>query len=343
MRFVLVVGSTETARIDGISAAGADPATMAHTPAADAEVVAFGRPVRAPVLPISPTGCPTPALVTRAVRELVGVEATTVDAGLVMETAAPTVDLGDGPGGDVRERATLPGAERRFEVARSFGREVATDELLVGESVPGGTTTALGVLRALGEPHDVSSSLPENPVGLKRRVVETGLTASGLEVGAAAGEPVRALRTMGDPVLAATAGLVAGATETGTAVTLAGGTQMLAVAALCRHAEPDDPLRLATTSYVADDDTADLRAGARALDVDVTVVDPGFARSDQDGLVRYAHGEGKEGVGMGGALWLADRAGVSPGEVRDRVGDLYASLVEEAPVEDEPSVVDDGS
>lgn len=41
---------------------------MAHTPSADAEILVSGRPVRAPVVPVSPTGCPTSDVVTRAVR-----------------------------------------------------------------------------------------------------------------------------------------------------------------------------------------------------------------------------------------------------------------------------------
>ena len=66
-RLVLVAGTTRTAAIDGLSGAGADPEAMVHTPGADAEVVSYGRPVRAPVVPVSPSGTPTPEVVTRAV------------------------------------------------------------------------------------------------------------------------------------------------------------------------------------------------------------------------------------------------------------------------------------
>jgi len=50
-RFVLTAGTTHTAAIDGISAAGADPDAIVHTPAADAEILAYGAPVRAPAVP----------------------------------------------------------------------------------------------------------------------------------------------------------------------------------------------------------------------------------------------------------------------------------------------------
>lgn len=113
MRLVLVGGTTRTARIDGISAAGTAPELLAHTPIADLEVVAYGRPVRAPAVPVSPTGTPTPAEVTRAVRELVDVDVLAVDAGLARRTGAPTVDVGASPGGDVREPEQSP-APRPF-------------------------------------------------------------------------------------------------------------------------------------------------------------------------------------------------------------------------------------
>ena len=329
MRFLLVAGSTDTAAIPGLSAAGADPDLRAHTPAADAEILTYGQPVRAPVVPVSPSGCPTPATVTRAVRETLGFETTVVDGGLAEPTAAGTVTVGARAGRDIRESDPVPTAPGAYEAARQFGRKLPEEELFVAESVPGGTTTALGVLRALGEPTAVSSSLPENPLEQKRAVVAEGLDASGLEPGGAAGRPKQAVRRMGDPVLATAAGLARGALETDTAVKLAGGTQMLAVAAMLRHDGVDRRLGLATTSYVAADDTADLAGAADALDVSVTATDPGFDAEDHPGMARFAAGEAKEGVGMGGALALARRASVPMAEVRDSVATVYERLVGE--------------
>jgi len=176
-------GTTATAAIDGISAAGADPELRKHTPSADIEIVADGRPAPDSVVPVSPSGCPTPAVVTRAVRELVGFEFVGVDAGLAVPTAptgAQVLDAGAAPGGDVRDPEPVPDAAAIFEAARglvpeivesrtnaSDGDDVDADddrELLVAETIPGGTTTALGVLTALGERPAVSSSLPANPL-----------------------------------------------------------------------------------------------------------------------------------------------------------------------------------
>lgn len=327
-RFVLVAGTTKTATIDGISAAGADPDVMVHTPSADAEIVEYGEPIRAPVVPVSPSGCPSPAVMTRAVREELGFDLTIVDGGLAEPTGAPTVTVGARPGGDIRNPDPVSTAPGAYEAARQFGRAVPDDELFLAESVPGGTTTALGVLQALGERASVSSSLPENPIEQKKSVVAEGLAASSLNVGGAAGEPKRAVRRMGDPVLAVTAGLALGAIETDTAVTFAGGTQMFAVVALLRHAGIESRLPLATTTYVADDQTAAVDQLAVDLSVDVTVTDPGFDETNHPAMAAYAAGEAKEGVGMGGALELADRAGLSMAAVRERFLSVYGCLDE---------------
>ncbi|WP_254274147.1 nicotinate-nucleotide--dimethylbenzimidazole phosphoribosyltransferase [Haloarcula marina] len=328
-RVVLVGGTTETARRDGISAAGADPELMNQTPGADAEVITYGRPVRADAVPVSPTGCPTPALVTRAVRELLGFETVVVDGGLADPTGAPTVSVGAGVGRDIAEQDPVPTAHGAFEAARQFGRALPADEVWLAETIPGGTTTALGVLRALGEDAMVSSSLPSNPTGQKERVVDEGLAASSLEPGDAAGDPKRAVRRMGDPVLATLAGMTVGAVESDTPVTLAGGTQQIAAAALVRHAGYEGRLGVATTAYVADDETATFRESAAALDLDVTVTDPGFEQSDHVGMERFVAGEAKEGAGMGGALALADRAGIPMADVRARFAAVYDRLLGE--------------
>jgi uncharacterized protein (TIGR00303 family) len=329
--FVFVAGSTETARIDGISAAGANPDVLEHTPSADLEIVQYGAPVQAPVTPVSPSGCPTPAVMTRAVRKECGFDMVGVDAGLARPTAAPTVKIGGTPGEDIREETAVSESRQRFEQARKFGRGLPASELWIGETIPGGTTTALAVLTALGERGSVSSSLPENPIELKEEVVAEALETSGVTAGELAADPMATLRAVGDPVLCVITGLVSGAIETETAVTLAGGTQMAAVAALVRHAGLDNPLSIATTSFVADDETANIRELAHELSVELTVTNPGFDRQDHPALNAYVAGEAKEGVGMGGALALADRAGVPMATIRERIIRVYDRLLADEP------------
>lgn len=340
MRVVLVAGTTETAEIQGISAAGSTPALTAHTPSADSAILAYGRPV-APdgtthPTPVSPTGCPTPAVITRAAREVLGFDVTVVDAGLATPTGAPTVDLRTrtkseavGGGEDIRDPAPVPDASELFERARNLGQSLP-GPLLIGETIPGGTTTALGVLRALGYSFSVSSSFSDNPIKLKRKVVREGLAASDLTPGEI-DDPLVAVRTMGDPVLAAVTGLAVGALGAGTRVTLAGGTQLLTAGALVRWFS-NAPLSLATTSFVADS-VSDLPDATSAFDLDLTVTDPGFT-DDHVAMERYLAGEAKEGVGMGGALAAA--AGRTPmtdtnrlDEVRERIPVVYERLLED--------------
>lgn len=327
MRFVLVVGNTETAAIDGLSGAGASPSLRRHTPAADAEILTYGQPVFTPVTPVSPTGCPTPAVVTRAVREQLGFPVLPVGAGLAARTGAPTLTVGDTPGAEIRADVAVPDAAGLRARGRELGGALPDERLLLAESIPGGTTTAMGVFRALGEPYAVSSSLPENPLARKREVVTAGLAASGLELGATAGAPTQALTMMGDPVLAVLAGLVEGATASGGTVILAGGTQMLAVAALVRHSGVTAPMSLVTTCFLLDDDSADIREAAAEFDVSVRLAGERIAEQTGPPFDRFRAGEAKEGVGMGGALAMARQADVSTATLRTAIERCYDRVV----------------
>ncbi|MES3518192.1 MAG: nicotinate-nucleotide--dimethylbenzimidazole phosphoribosyltransferase [Natronomonas sp.] len=329
-RFVLCAGSTETAEIDGISAAGADSAVMAHTPSADAEILTYGEPIRSPVVPVSPSGCPTPAALSRVVLASLDVDLTVVDAGLQRPTAAPTVTVGARPGEDIRESDPVSTAPGAFAAAREFGRALPDDEVFLAETIPGGTTTALGVLEALGEADavgGVSSSLPDNPLERKREIVTAALASSSLSPGDAAGDPTVALRRVGDPVLATAAGIAAGAIETDTAVTLAGGTQLLAVAACLRHAGYETELPVATTTFVAEDPAVDLEDAADTLNLSISAMDPGFS-DVHPAEAAYLAGEAKEGVGMGGALALADRLRLPRSEIRTEFRRIADRLTE---------------
>ena len=349
MRFVLVTGSTATARIDGISAAGASSSLLAHTPAADAEVLKHGRPRATGVVPVSPTGCPTPAVVTRAGRELLGFDVDVVDAGSARPVDAADHVLSTMAGRDIRDRRALPNAVELVDGAREYGRKLSDDHVVVAETVPGGTTTAMATLAALGERTAVSSSLAENPFERKRRVVDAGLAASELDPGDAADDPLRALEAVGDPALAGVVGVAHGVLDRGGRVTLAGGTQLCTVAALLRALDVDAPLSVATTSFVAADERADVRGLARDVGAELAVTDPAFDAVEHPLTDAYCRGEAKEGVGMGGVLALAagDVPGAHPDEsvsvsdVRNRALAVYDRLLAAAP-DDHPAVAATG-
>jgi NaMN:DMB phosphoribosyltransferase len=187
-----------------------------------------------------------------------------------------------------------------------------SDFLVLGECVPGGTTTALCVLRGLGIPANVSSSFVDNPVALKEAIcarVQERIRAEGAEA------PLDIIRIGGDPMLAVAAGIAS--TFRGGTV-LAGGTQMLAVAAVLRGLGMKVP-PVATTVYVREDPSAGFAATAEIIGAQAWYVDPGFGDLGHAGLARYCIGEVKEGIGAGGAMFLARVMGKGEEEIREAV------------------------
>jgi conserved hypothetical protein TIGR00303 len=309
MRLIVVAGSTETADIDGITAAGATPSLIAHTPSADAEVLVHGHLTKAPVLPVSPSGCPTPAVVTRAAITLTNTPVTVVDAGMATPPGAPTVRLGETPGADIRTGLAVPAGHALFAAGQRYGRGLSEETVILGETIPGGTTTALAVRMALGVSAPTSSSLPENPIEQKHRICVSALTAAGLSAPDISRDAVEVLTRVGDPVLLALSGIAHGAIETGTRVIFAGGTQLVSVIAVLRSMGVQAPLVLATTPYLL----ADVPRLPQALDplgTAVRIADPRFDDPEAGPLRAYTTGVAKEGAGMGGALWLAAEGGV---------------------------------
>jgi uncharacterized protein (TIGR00303 family) len=191
-----------------------------------------------------------------------------------------------------------------------------------------GTTTALGVLEAMG--YDawgkVSGSTPENPHSLKRETVEKGLKAAGL-MDKIPLDPYQAVEVVGDPMIPAVAGITAGSTVP---VILAGGTQMTAVCAFLKESINDfnfDEVSIATTIFVAKDETSDINFIARQIaPLNIFAVDPGFEKSENHGLVNYTKGVVKEGVGAGGAMLAASLKGVSVDDIRLKTEELCQKI-----------------
>ena len=309
--YVCVIGSTETAKIPGISAAGKNPELTDYTPAADVELLLYGECRCIEGVPVTPEGIPTPALITLSAVQLAEMPVIVVDGGAAVKPHAPYVDVGGRPGGNIREGRGVDRPETVFERARTFGKHLAriSDYIVVGESIPGGTTTALGLLTAMG--YDaigkVSSSMPSNPHELKARVVSEGLKAAGKEPGAFRGDPLGAASVLGDPMMVAFAGLVAGAAPI-VPVLMAGGTQMAAVLAILKELAPDalGNVAIGTTRWIVEDRSSDI-VGLVSQIARVPVLAAGlsFKASRHWGLRVYEEGAVKEGVGAGGAVIAA--------------------------------------
>jgi uncharacterized protein (TIGR00303 family) len=309
--FLCVIGVTETAKIHGISAAGKNPEITDYTPPADVELLHLGKCKCIPGVPVTPDGIPTPALITMSALKLADIPNLVVSAGLKVKPHVPFVDLCGKPGRDIRTGRALDNAEEVMNRAKIAGENLAktADYLVIGESIPGGTTTALSVLLAMGidAKGKVSSSMPNNPHELKIKTAEAGLKAAGVKVGDFADDPVKAVSTVGDPMQPALAGLILGAADR-IPVVMAGGTQMAAVLAVVKASNPDvlDNVVVGTTRWIIADKTADLEGlVADIADVPVLAADLDFSRSTFDGLKVYEAGVVKEGVGCGGAAIAA--------------------------------------
>jgi uncharacterized protein (TIGR00303 family) len=326
--FLCVLSNTETAHIPNLSAAGKTASLTDYTPAGDAEIVETGGIISVPIMPMTPPyDTPTPAVITRAALNLTGVPRMFVNAGLKIVPDIPVVNLGAKPGEDIRKPVAVHGAQDIFERACKLGREIhgKTDFLVIGESIPGGTTTAMGVLNALGYDGNVSSSSSLNPLELKEQVVREGMAVSGITFGSLRDDPIRAVTCLGDPMMVTVAGIVAGMEDT--EIVLAGGTQMAAVFAIIKHLGlATDNISVATTIYVADDATANFTGLMDTLGMTAYVADPGFEKSHLAGLHRYKAGDVKEGVGAGGAMYLAYLHGVSQENLRLEVERICKQL-----------------
>jgi uncharacterized protein (TIGR00303 family) len=275
------------------------------TSPADAEFLHYGHCRCIPVVPATPDGKPTPALITRAALLSANIPLLVVDSGAKIKPAIPAISFGVSSGGNIAkgDAMRVEDVEKVLDLGRALGAQLAkmSDLVVLGESIPGGTTTALAVLGALGVDarFKVSSSMPENPHELKNKVVDSAFARAGK-----AGTPVEAVARYGDPMMPAVAGIAAGAIGEGGRVMLAGGTQMAAVLAVMKALRTPLVSRvcIGTTSYVAGDRSSDLAGLVRAVaDVPVLACDLHLGESKKQGLQAFAKGFVKEGVGAGGS------------------------------------------
>ena len=303
--FVCVISYSATCEIPGLTAAGANGDLVKYTSPADAEFLYYGRCKCIDAIPATPDGKPTPALITRAALQTGNIPLLVIDAGAKVKPSIPCVSFGLEPGRNIMNENAMDYSmvRRAFEYGELIGKQLAalSDVVVIGESIPGGTTTALAVLSALGidARFKVSSSMPENPHDLKNRVVATAIKRAG-----SVSSPYEAVAAFGDPMMPSVAGIASGAVAAGSKVILAGGTQMSAVVAILKHnVKSLDKLCIGTTTYVTRDSSSDLAGLVSAVSKKVPVLscDLHLGESIKPGLQAFAKGFVKEGVGAGGA------------------------------------------
>ncbi|WP_449462252.1 TIGR00303 family protein [Tardisphaera miroshnichenkoae] len=332
--FLLTVGTTDTSLIPGITVAGASPELTHYTPAADAEYLVLGRCKSINEVPMTPDGKPTPALLTRAALRAAGAGALIVDAGSRVKPQVPLIDLHGSPGRDIRTGKALDARTLQQTVSdaallgENLGKSIPA--LMIGESIPAGTTTAMAFLLAMGYDawEKMSSSAPTNPRKLKAEAVRQALQAAKAQ--GAQTDPLEAVSRVGDPVIPAMGALAVGAARGGSHVVLAGGTQMAAVLAFIKayDARRLPNIAIATTRWVIEDKSADLQ-GLIAQIAEVPIAYSALDLSDvsYEGLRAFEAGFVKEGVGAGGAMVAAAARGISTAQLKKEIVDDYSALL----------------
>jgi len=309
--FICTIGNTQVAKIRGISAAGKFPEITDYTPPADVELLLLGSCKCIQGVPVTPEGIPTPALITMSALRLANIPAIVVNGGTRIKPHVPFIDVGGEPGEDIRTGKAVKNVEEVLERAKIAGENFSriADYLVIGESIPGGTTTALSVMLAMGidARGKVSSSMPDNPHDLKTRIAEESLRISGIKAGSLTNDPIKAVSLVGDPMMPAFAGLVLGAASR-VPVLIAGGTQMGAILAIIKALNPGvlKNIVIGTTRWIISDAKSDLRGiVSQIADIPILAADLDFSSSRFEGLRTYERGFVKEGVGAGGAAIAA--------------------------------------
>ena len=299
--FSFVISYTETSEIPGITFAGADKDSIQYTPPADAEYLHYGYCKTIDKIPMTPDGKPTPGLLTKTALESASISHLTINAGSKITPQLPFIESGlpFGKNISVQDAMSDTIVSHAVEYGQILGRSLAslTDCLMIGECIPGGTTTALALLKALDYDAKVSSSIPDNPVELKNQIVTSALERIDSD------HPYSIVAKIGDPMIPFVAGMLSSASSV-SKVMLAGGTQMAAVLAFAsKIGFNEESTAIGTTSYITNDKTANFKELVHDIaDIPILSVDPGMKNSNFSGLKAFSEGFAKEGVGAGGSI-----------------------------------------
>lgn len=327
--FLLCMSNTATANIEGITQAGI-PGLLHLTPTLDAEFISIGEVRSLGNIAETPKGVPTPALITRAVHLLHPFqEIELLNLGLEVAPCVEYFTIHDfkiAPSRSIAQGAAIA-AQEVFEKGVRFAQElsVKSDYILLGESVPAGTTTALATALALGYDarEKFSSSFKNDPSDIKRTVIEQALSRVN-----ESDDLFEILTKVGDNMLIFNAGLLLGLQNRDIPIVLAGGTQMACVLLIVNRmlqmmeGELDSSkIALCTTKWVARDSASDIKGLLEMNDFTINAyyADFDFSLTDHPALKLYDEGEAKEGVGAGGALVYALLNGITKEAITRKV------------------------
>jgi len=325
--FSLVISYTETSEIPGITIAGSNLDFIKFTSPADSEYLHYGTCKCIDSVPMTPDGKPTPALLTKVALESASIPHIVINAGSKIIPDIPFLETGLEPGKNIQNEPALDRyyVLRAVEHGRIIGRTLGalTDCLVIGESIPAGTTTAMAVLKGFDIDAKVSSSIPNNPIELKNNVVNAALKRSKSK------DAYDVIANLGDPMIPLVAGMLGTASQT-CKVLLAGGTQMAAVLALGHTTGYNEKnIAIGTTSYIVNDDSANFLDMIKEIaDIPILIVNPKLEDSKIQGLRSYSDGFVKEGAGAGGAMISAIlKTGITSEKLLEKTEEEYQRII----------------
>ena len=333
--FILVIGGTETALIPGLSAAGQNMEQLKLTPALDSDFLTSKTFDRNKKIPLSPNNIPSPVILSKAVIDMLELEVCIIDVGTFVKPKVVHIDLNMGPAKSIKTGSALDPVKTSFLFQK--GEKLASSltnypYLVIGECIPGGTTTALSVLCALGvNAFDlVNSSFPEGNHFWKNETVKESLLTHSNLFPQIKKNPMKAVEFFGDPVQAFICGLLKGIQKFNIPTMLAGGSQMLAIYHLIKLITESELYGtvVATTSWIANDKNAKTKYLAELVKAPLMCSTVHFKESKLQGLYAYEEGHIKEGVGAGGLMVAANLyKNISQEEIIKEIEKIYSQII----------------
>lgn len=310
--FICTIATTKTAEISGISAAGATPRLRRYTAQADVEYLFYERTYTIKEIPKNPLGPPSPVIITKAALNLSSMPLFIIDGGCQRKAKVPAIILRKNGLKCITSAEAFDNGDELLKLSKILALELAKTNrfIILGESVPGGTTTALSIMSYYGiSAHSkVSSSMKDNAHKLKTEVVERSHKKLKFKKHSASLTPIEVVSAIGDSMQLINATMALYLADY-LPVILAGGTQMLAVIVfmikLAEYLNKPvcwENISVCTTRWVYEDKTADFKGLSKDIKNDLLVFasDVDFKKSKFKGLQMYEEGLVKEGVGAGG-------------------------------------------
>ena len=326
--FLLSLSNTATANIEGITQAGI-PGMIHLTPTLDSEFVCSGEVRSLDNIAKTQKGVPTPALLTRAVHLLNPFnKIELLNLGLEIN---PKLDYFTTHSFDIKPSDAIDtganiDASEVFQKGVELGQNYTTSNeyIILGESVPSGTTTATATAQALGydAKDKFSSSFKNSPDSIKNATIDKALANLSRE-----DDIFSTLGKVSDNMLIFNAGFILGLNNR-IPLILAGGTQMACVLLVVNKilevmdgAIETSNLALCTTKWVNNDTNSDIKGLLELLNFKINAYysDFDFSETNHPALKLYDDGEAKEGVGAGGAIMYGYLNGLNKLQITKQV------------------------